>query len=821
VHIEGLGTDHNVVLGNFIGTDATGIAAAGNGFHGVAIVGGAQYNLVGGAAPSERNIISGNAWDGVFIHDSGTMYNTVGGNFIGTDASGTAPIANGNFGVNLGNSTQKNLIGGTSATERNLISGNRSGGVNVAGSDVRENFVKGNYVGTDASGTAAIGNIGIGITLGSGAHDNLIGGTAPGERNLISGNGNDAVRVEGTGTMSNTVSGNYIGSDVRGMVALGNSFRGVFILDGAQYNVITGNVISGNGNDGVPIEGTGTMYNTVRGNYIGTDKSGTAVIGNALDGVYIAHGAQYNVITNNHIAGNLNGVQITASGTMHNTVSGNYIGTGASGTLALGNLLNGIVVGEGARSNIIGPRNVIAHNGGNGVLVHSPDTLGNRISGNSIHHNTGLGIENAEGGNAELSPPIITYVGTRIVRGSAPPNSSVEVFSDEGEEGRLFQGSTLANEEGIFTFGMPVGRFTGPHVTATTADADGNTSQFSSPQSPPVPILTRELPGLVGPRQVSIEPGVVGTNLVLALFCVLFFGLTSTTFDSILKEYRDELLTAFGRFVPRSLAGALGRAGSSLRAMTERGRGRLLLMWLAVLLVTSLIESFLDPEVGVLSLERLGILLTLFLSAVAVSGLELGSDVYAYRRLTPTVRVRSEIQWIGIAIAVACVVLSRSLDFKPGYLYGIVGATYLMPKLTDTTSSGKRAVFVLLTILAGGLVLWTATAFLPAGLAELEPLFLTIFLISLQGVFFELLPLAVTDGADIWSWRRSVWFVFFTLVFFCFYHFLLNPNASDVQALQQNGVQTLLILVIVFGLATIVLWLLFPFRLGRRRANES
>jgi len=237
--------------------------------------------------------------------------------------------------------------------------------------------------------------------------------------------------------------------------------------------------------------------------------------------------------------------------------------------------------------------------------------------------------------------------------------------------------------------------------------------------------------------------------------------------------------------------------------------------------VTSLIESFLDPEVGVLSLERLGILLTLFLSAVAVSGLELGSDVYAYRRLTPTVRVRSEIQWIGIAIAIGCVILSRSLDFKPGYLYGIVGAMYLMPKLTDTTSSGKRAVFVLLTILAGGLVLWTATAFLPTALAELEPLFLTIFLISLQGVFFELLPLAVADGGDIWSWRRSVWFVFFTLVFFCFYHFLLNPNASDVQALRQNGVQTLLMLVIVFGLATIVLWLLFPFRLGRRRADES
>jgi hypothetical protein len=59
--------------------------------------------------------------------------------------------------------------------------------------------------------------------------------------------------------------------------------------------------------------------------------------------------------------------------------------------------------------------------------------------------------------------------------------------------------------------------------------------------------------------------------------------------------------------------------------------------------------------------------------------------------------------------------------------------------------------------------------------------------------------------------------VFFAVVFFCFYHFLLNPNASDIQALQQNGVQTLLILIGFFGLATSTLWLLFPYRLGRKK----
>lgn len=704
VHITGQGADYNLVVGNFVGTDATGTAAMGNAAMGVAIVAGAQHNRVGGARAGESNLISGNVWDGVLIHDSGTMYNTVLGNCIGTDASGAAPIPNGNFGVNLGNSTQNNLIGGDSAAERNLISGNHSGGVNVAGSGVTHNIISGNYVGTNAGGTAAIPNAGPGITLGDGVQNNLIGGSTPGEGNVISANGDCGVRIETNGVVDNIVSGNYIGTDFSGTVALGNADEGVLVHDGAGPNVI-------------------------------------------------------------------------------------------------------------------GPGNIIAYNSANGVGVYGSDTLGNTITGNSIHDNERLGIHNSEGGDTELAPPIVTYVGTRIIRGTAPPNSNVEVFSDEDDEGRVFEGRITADERGDFTFRMPQGTFTGPYVTASAIEANGNTSQFSSPRSPAAPVVTRELPGIVGPTQVSIEPKVVGTNLVLALFCVLFFGLNSTLFNSILKDYRDELSGAFGRLIPRPLAGALGRVGSSLRGATEKGRGRLLLMWLIVLLATSFIDSFLDPDIGVFSPKRLGLLITLFVSAVAVSGLELGSDLFAHRRWAPTTKTEGRVHWIGITFAVACVILSRALDFKPGYLYGIVGAMYLMPKVAGIANSGKRAALVLLTILAGGFILWMATAFLPAALAELEPLFLTIFLISLQGVFFALLPLGVTEGGDIWSWRTSAWFVFFSVVFFCFYHFLLNPNASDVQALQQNGVQALLILISAFGLATLILWLLFPFRLRRKQVS--
>jgi len=216
----------------------------------------------------------------------------------------------------------------------------------------------------------------------------------------------------------------------------------------------------------------------------------------------------------------------------------------------------------------------------------------------------------------------------------------------------------------------------------------------------------------------------------------------------------------------------------------------------------------------------LRVFVTLFISAAAVGVVEFFSDAYARRRLAPTIQAESKIQWIGIPIAVACVALSRALAFRPGYLYGMVGALYLIPDLADRTDAGRRALFVLLSVFAGGILLWLATAFLPDALVELEPLLLTIFLIGLQGVFFSLFPLATTDGGDIGRWRRGVWVVFFS-VFFCFHHLLLNPNAAGVQALQQNGVRTLLILIWVFGLGTLALWLLFPLRLGRKRRAED
>jgi len=368
-------------------------------------------------------------------------------------------------------------------------------GILISSSSATTNTISGNYIGTDASGALDLGNYD-GVRIENGAQNNVIGGDTPGERNVISGNTWFGVEM-GSGTNGNTVSGNYIGTDASGALGLGN-YHGVYI-NGTQNNVIGGdtpgddNVISGNDWSGVHIFGGGTNGNTVSGNYIGTDATGSSDLGNGEFGVYISGGAQNNTIggdtegERNILSGNdWYGVFIDGNGTDGNTVSGNHIGIDTSGSFALGNTY-GVVIRWGAQNNTIGgdapgESNVIAFNVGDGVDVNGATTTGNTITQNSIHSNTLLGIDNWNGGNIELPPPAISGASCAGISGTAPADSTVEVFTGPDEEGKTYL--TTVSADGGGNWGAP-GPFTlDTYVTATATDASGNTSEFSTQVTP-------------------------------------------------------------------------------------------------------------------------------------------------------------------------------------------------------------------------------------------------------------------------------------------------------------------------------------------------
>ena len=256
----------NTVAGCYIGTNATGTAAAANTQHGVFIV-DSPNNVIGGTTPLPSNVISGNAANGVYILGAPATGNSVRGNYIGTNAAGTAALANGGAGVDVEAAGANNTIGGTTAGSTNVISGNVGSGVWLY-SSTTGTLVQGNYIGTGASGLAAIPNQVHGVALTGGTTTNTIGGTGAAARNVISGNQNVGVRLATVTTSGNTIQGNYIGVGANGTAALGNGTFGVFV-DATNTSVGgtadgAGNVIANNGSDGVAVVNTSTGNGILR-----------------------------------------------------------------------------------------------------------------------------------------------------------------------------------------------------------------------------------------------------------------------------------------------------------------------------------------------------------------------------------------------------------------------------------------------------------------------------------------------------------------------------------------------------------------------------
>jgi CSLREA domain-containing protein len=234
----------NLIAGNFIGVDPTGTIDRGNTGNGIRIT--SSGNTVGGTTPAARNLISGNnagSTAGIFLSGAGATGNAIQGNYIGTNAAGTTAIPNDN-GINAeGGGT--NTIGGTTAGARNVISGNGNIGVRLDGSG--NNTVQGNYVGINAAGTGALGN-GQGMRTDN-ASGNVFGGAAAGAGNVISSNGDIALRI--TSASNTTVQGNIIGMNATATAVLGNFGGGVHVYGGSG-NLIRSNAIFGNDGSAPP-----------------------------------------------------------------------------------------------------------------------------------------------------------------------------------------------------------------------------------------------------------------------------------------------------------------------------------------------------------------------------------------------------------------------------------------------------------------------------------------------------------------------------------------------------------------------------------------
>ena len=179
------------------------------------------------------------------------------------------------------------------------------------------------------------------------------------------------------------IEGNFVGTDMDGAEGLGNGEDGIHIAAGASGGRITGNVISANALSGVTLQDAGTTSYVIQGNYIGTNRDGTAKLPN-VDGVSVVLYATGNQIggtlesERNIISGNNRFGVVVASSfsdpTLRNRVQGNYIGTDHTGMLALGNLTAGVALVSDHSADIGGTEpgagNVISGNGPYGIWLY-------------------------------------------------------------------------------------------------------------------------------------------------------------------------------------------------------------------------------------------------------------------------------------------------------------------------------------------------------------------------------------------------------------------------------------------------------------------
>jgi len=377
------------------------------------LIANANDNIIGGdrevgSGPlGQGNLIAGNGGHGIQIHQDCTN-NQILGNYIGTDVHGVSAWPNAYDGIALQGEPgpSNNVIGGSTASERNLISGNGQAGIKLSDAS-HDNIIHGNYIGTNAAGTIALPNLSQGVMLWSGAHHNLVGGTTPAERNVLSGNGHEGVLVFQPSTVHNIIQGNYIGTDASGSAAIGNQGGGID-LDSAGYTTIGGintapeagcsgacNLISGNpGDNGITIFGTGAVSNTIQGNFIGVNLDGIVAIPNAGSGIWLGNDADHSLIggstagERNLISGNNSrGITIQGPDSDWNVITGNYIGTTSGGNAPLGNRYQGISVDGGVGNRVGGPgegeRNVITYND-MGVQIRGSNTYSVTIQNNWI-----------------------------------------------------------------------------------------------------------------------------------------------------------------------------------------------------------------------------------------------------------------------------------------------------------------------------------------------------------------------------------------------------------------------------------------------------
>ena len=521
-----MGTSDSIVIaGNYIGVRADLSAVVNN----VGIGHGIYLNAPSGSvqighvsATSAVNIIGGATEDGINISSNGGAVG-IYGNYIGTD--GTSALGNANNAITV-TSTPTGVItvGNTLSAGFNVLSANAGNGILGQHTGTAAHVIKGNIIGLASDGSTDLGNNGDGIRIQDSVQNWTIGSSTADEKNVISGNGNEGIEIDGGST--HTIWGNYIGTTQTGAVGVANGGYGFLIYPGvgetvddiyvgqnAAGDTFVANVFSANTLDGMRIDENGGTVNDVylTGNIVGLNKDKDTALANGANGLNLISATDGGVrVSGNYFSGNTNaGMNLSVPTT---TITKNYFGTNVSGAnlgngdagLLINSAATGVIVGYSIGEIIdsgLGKANRFGYNGGgidNDITSSSPSASlrGNKFDLGAGDTSTNI-VFNAN--ELHVSGTSIDTSITSQIAGSTDiaDGSKVDIFAHNGTTYVTTFLATATVASGAFQIDGDYSAYVGESAYVQVTNASGQSTKFPSTSTitadstaPSAPVVT-------------------------------------------------------------------------------------------------------------------------------------------------------------------------------------------------------------------------------------------------------------------------------------------------------------------------------------------
>ena len=333
-----------------------------------------------------------------------------------------------------------------------------------------------------------------------------------------------------------------------------------------------------------------------------------------------------------------------------------------------------------------------------------------------------------------------------------------------------------------------------------------------------VPSFAAAVPGTDG---LHLDPDVIATNILFTILFVFFFGLTAEIFNSTIDENRSTIEGWFDRLMngPLRFLRPIAKADSMLDRLSEAGHAGAFVHGLVVLGLSGVIYGFLSPDFG-LNAKSVVLFASLVIGLGVVTYLVEGGSSLLARRLHGA-RATVRIYGTAVIVSVLCVIASRLINFEPGIVYGFIASGIIL----SPVALGKReearlvlvpAIALLALSLAAWIVLQPIAAAAAAGdawyLALLQTVLSTIFVVGIEGLFLQMIPLRFMDGATVMRWSRLAWVLLFATITFLWWQLLLNRDQAYLNAFKHSSVWLAIVALLFFMATTGGVWLYFRYR---------